>query len=163
LSWQKSDLGYGNLTDHSSKTVFADIATRSFRKPDFAGCWYALSAQDSELQMVSEYRCLCGRLWILGRHTPDLARSGRMVCRCSKLLHEDGDGSWHADLIEPLEKFAPLRRVTSVIGLTLLRLAKKLSIPLSANSRPTPKNLARLRSLNRALHFRVQVSVHPHQ
>jgi len=111
--------------------------------------------------MESHYRCLCGRLWILGRHTPEFIRSGRMVCRCGNTLREDGDGSWHAELIEPIERFDKLRRAGFVVALMLLRMAKSLSIPLGSNSWLRPHRLAHLHSPNRALHARVHVEIRP--
>lgn len=75
---------------------------------------------------------------------------------------EDEDGSWHANLIEPLERFVMLRRAGFVIGLTLLRMAKRLSIPMATSSWLRPNKLALLHSPNRAIHVRVRTSFRPH-
>ena len=120
-----------------------------------------LQAERTGKHMDSEYRCSCGRLWRLGRHSPDLALSGRMSCHCGDLLRKDEDGSWHADLIDPVEKFVGLRRIGFAIGVMLLKGAVKLSIPLAPGSWLRPHKLAKLRNPNRALHARVQTYVLP--
>ena len=109
--------------------------------------------------MDSTYRCVCDRLWILGTHPPDAARTGRLVCRCGNALQEDSDGTWHARLVEPVESFGPLRRSAFAVGLIVLRMANKLSVPLALDSWLRPHNLAKLRSPNRALHVHFRPSI----